>query len=117
MNSKTTFDPVSAAVDPVLTIDALNKRIERLETLFVANIKSVLNTEEAAALLGITKERLRVIASRREIPHFKRGQRDFFLRSEIEKWQTGRRVLTNEELRSQADTYVAIKNLEALGAL
>jgi len=43
------------------------------------------------------------------IPYYKRGGKAFFKKSEIESWMLQERIPTNDEIKSQAATYIAVK--------
>mgnify|MGYP001518330194 FL=1 len=69
--------------------------------------KEVLNVEEAALMLRVSKSRVYHLVSSREIPHYKNGKNVLFKKSEIEEWLLRDRIPTNNEIDSKAATYVA----------
>ena len=69
----------------------------------------ILNINQAADYLSISKATVYGKTSAREIPHFKRGKRLYFKKSDLEKWMTGQRIYTNGEIEQQADEYL-LKN-------
>ena len=75
-------------------IQAQLDRIERYATL---KAKEVLNVEETALMLGISKSRIYHLASSREIPHYKQGKSIYFKKSEIEEWMLQDRIPTRED--------------------
>ena len=87
------------------TLEDIAKRLERLEALTALASKEVLDVNETAQLTGYTVKYLRLLISRREIPHYRRGNRIFFNRDEVEEWMMGNRIPTNEEMRIKAVGY------------
>ena len=73
-------------------------------TLFAT--KEVLNSEETALYLGISKSYLYKLTMRREIPHYKPlGKMCYFNRRELEAWLQSGRVATTTEINEQAAGY------------
>lgn len=74
------------------------------KTLFAT--KEVLNSEETAKYLGISKGYLYILTARRAIPHYKPlGKKCYFNRQEIEAWLQSNRVATTAEINEQAADY------------
>ena len=88
-------------------MSSIEERLDRIERALVLNTKNVLDTKDVALILGVKENRIRVLCSQKEIPHYKRGASVFFKRSEIEEWQLRDRVPTQEEIKLQASTYAA----------
>lgn len=86
----------------------MKEQLDRIEKLVRVGAKEVLNVEEAALMLGVSKSRVYHLVSSRDIPHYKNGKSVLFKKSEIEKWQLRDRIPTNEEIDIKAATYVAI---------
>jgi excisionase family DNA binding protein len=65
----------------------------------------LIDVDEAAALLKLKRSTLYAHTSRRVIPHYKRGGKLYFLRSELIEWaiQGRREVVT----ASEADRHIA----------
>ncbi len=87
--------------------EAIQEQLDRIEGYAAMGAKSVLNVEETALMLGVSKSRVYHLVSSREIPHYKQGKNVYFKKSEIEDWQLRERIPTNEEISSLAATYVA----------
>lgn len=87
---------------------SVEERLERIERLLVLSSKAVFNTKEAAMFLGISETRLYHLVSEKAVPYYKRGNANYFKKSELENWMTAQRIHTESELRSQATTRVAI---------
>jgi excisionase family DNA binding protein len=87
------------------TLEDIAKRLERLEALTALASKDVLDVNETAQLTGYTVKYLRLLISRREIPHYRRGNRIFFNRDEVEEWMMGNRIPTIDEVQQKACGY------------
>ncbi len=89
----------------------VNERLARIERLITIGSKNVFTTDEVALLLGISASRVRHMVCDREIPHYRRGNKVYFKKSEIEDWQLSQRVPTNEEINNKATTHVALNRM------
>ena len=83
----------------------VEERLERIERLLLLGSKEVLNTSEIALLLGISESRVRHLTRAKKIPHYKKGNKIYFRKKEIEAWQLQSRVPTDDEIRSRGTTY------------
>ena len=86
----------------------LNYRLDRIERLALIGAKNVLSLEETSELTGFSIGHLYRLTSQKQIPHFKKNRKLYFLKSDIEEWLTENRVLTNSDIESKATTYMAI---------
>jgi excisionase family DNA binding protein len=86
------------------TLDDINKRLDRIEKKTGLE-KNVLTLDEAAAFTGYSTRYLRLLVQRRELPSYRRGNRLFFDRAEVEKWMTANRIQSNEEINDQASGF------------
>ena len=86
------------------TLDDISKRLERLETLVTCNSKAVLNVNETAMLTGYTVKYLRQLIARHELTYYRRGNRLYFNRNEVENWMMELRIPSNEEIRIKANS-------------
>jgi excisionase family DNA binding protein len=76
-------------------------RINRLEEMVGQNNlmkKDILNAPEATQFLGIKRSTLYKLTSTKVISFFKRGKMLYFKRTELEKYLTEIRVMSNREL-------------------
>ena len=60
--------------------------------------KNIITLQECADLTGYSPKYLYQLTSRRIIPHYKRGNKLYFNRNEIERWLTATKVQTIEEI-------------------
>jgi excisionase family DNA binding protein len=65
----------------------------------------VLDINDTAELTGYSVKYLRLLIAKRDIPHYRRGNRLYFDRDEIEEWMLGERIPTNEEMKVKAIGY------------
>ncbi len=91
---------------------SIEERLDRIERLVIIGSKEVLNTSEVAMMLNVAVQTVRNMMHERAIPYYKRGGKAFFKKSEIEDWMLQERIPTNDEIKSQAATYVALKKLK-----
>jgi len=89
----------------MMTLEDIAKKLDRLETLTALSAKNVLDINDTAELTGYSVKYLRLLIARRDIPHYRRGNRLYFDREEIEGWMLGTRIPTNEEIQSKAVGY------------
>ena len=47
------------------------------------------------------------MTSKKRIPHYKQGGRVYFKKDELVEWMTERKVKTESEINSDAETYTA----------
>ncbi len=74
-----------------------------------ADLKEVLNIDQAAEYVSLSKSAIYKKTSERNIPHFKKGKKLYFKRSELDSWLTELRINTNTEIERQADEYIRRK--------
>lgn len=89
----------------MISLEDIAKRLDRLETLTALSAKTVLDINDTAELTGYSVKYLRLLIAKRDIPHYRRGNRLSFNRDEIEDWMMGERIPTNEEIQTKAVGY------------
>lgn len=83
-------------------IATLQERIDKLENICYA-AKEVLNLEEAADFLGIAKSTLYKMTHLNQLPYFKpAGKLIFFEKKTLLDWVRGVKVMSEEEIRTEA---------------
>lgn len=89
---------------------SIDDRLRNIETLLLSQ-KTVLNFDEVAAYTGLSKSYLYKKTSTGGIPCFKpQGKHIYFSKQEIDQWLLQNRKATNNELDSQAATFVTLNN-------
>ena len=66
------------------------------------NESTLINVQEAAALLNLAVNTLYEKTSEKLIPHYKHGKKIMFKKSELLAWVEARKVKTIQELRKDA---------------
>lgn len=89
----------------MITLEDIAKRLDRLETLTALSAKDVLDINDTAMLTGYSVKYLRQLISKRDIPHYRRGNRLYFCREEVEDWMMGERIPTRKEISTRAMGY------------
>jgi excisionase family DNA binding protein len=73
------------------------------------SVTEILNLERAAEYISLSKSAIYKKTSERNIPHFKKGKKLYFKRSELDEWLTQNRIKTNSEIDQQANNYISRK--------
>lgn len=68
--------------------------------------KNRLTFEQGCKYTGYQPSYMYKLTSARKIPHYKRGQKIFFLASELEAWLLANPVKTADQINIEASTYV-----------
>lgn len=71
-----------------------------------SDLPDILNIREAALFLKLKITTLYEKTSHKVIPHFKKGNKLYFKRKELEEWIKTGKVNTKQELEGQAATYL-----------
>lgn len=91
-------------------LTSVMERLESIERMTMLAAKNVLMLDDVALLTGYSKKYLRLLIAKREIPHYRRGNRLYFSRDEIYGWMLDQRVPANGEVEVQAVGYITNKN-------
>lgn len=93
-----------------MTNNEILEKLEAIRSATVIGAKDVLTMDECVLYTGYSKTELYSKTSKREIPHYKRGNFLYFVKSELNDWLTAHPIPTKSEIGKQADTYTAINN-------
>ena len=93
------------------TLDDIGKQLDRIEKAAVLN-KSVLAISEVALLTGYTVKYMRLLIAQHDIPYYRRGNRIYFNRDEVENWMMSQRIPSNEEIKQEASRRINNKQLK-----
>jgi excisionase family DNA binding protein len=88
------------------TLRELSDKLNEIGRYALIGAKPVLDISEASLFTGFSKGRLYRLTSERQIPHYKKNRKLYFRKTELEAWMIEKKVLTVEEIDSQASTYV-----------
>lgn len=93
---------IEAFIDRFGTLEALIERFESVENQLYY-LKDMLNIDEAAKYLNISKGHMYRLTSNRDISYTKpNGKNIFFERKELDEWKRRNPVLSQRELERQA---------------
>lgn len=81
----------------MITLEDIAARLDNLERR-AALAKNVLTIDEVAMLTGYTVKYLRLIIAQHQLPYYRRGNRLYFCRTEVENWMMAKRIPSNDEL-------------------
>lgn len=89
-----------------VTMKELLKRIETLENLIYQS-KEVLNLEEAAKFIGVTRSQLYKLTHNHLVPYYKpSGKLVYFEKVELLKWLRQNPVLSQAQIESEANLHL-----------
>ncbi len=71
--------------------------------------RDILDVKQASDFLRLKLTTLYEKTSQKIIPHFKKGNKLYFNRNELQKWVTDGKVKTTDELQSEASSYTLHK--------
>jgi excisionase family DNA binding protein len=80
----------------------LAQELHRPSALPNPETREIVDLSEAVAITGLARPTLYTLTSRRGIPHFKRGKKLYFKRSELEAWLLQNRRKTLAEIKTEA---------------
>lgn len=98
-------NPFEMIIEKLNSIEALLKSMSRVENGNVT-VTKILNVDEAAKYLTVTKSHIYKLTSQNEIPHYKRGKKIYFKRAELDEWLTKHRIWTRDEIEQKATDYI-----------
>lgn len=94
-------------------MDEIVKRLDKIERLLESqNLvrKSILNFSETCQYLELSQSHLYKLTSTGAVPHYKpNGKKIYFKREELDEWLLRNRSLTQEEVETQAATFIIKK--------
>lgn len=83
----------------------INERLLRIEELTLAGFKVALDITEASQFTGISRPQIYRLTSERRIPHYKKNNKLYFKKTELENWMLQNKIETIDEINSRASTY------------
>ena len=93
-------------------VQELNAKIDNITSLLQSaksteKVKDLLNIQEAASFLNLSKATLYSKVHKRELPFMKQGNRLYFSRMELTDYIKSGKVLSDKEVEEQADNYLS----------
>jgi len=101
-------NPFELIVQKLNTIENLLRTAMKPE-VSKSFLPEVINIDEASDYVHLSKSTIYKQTSERTIPHFKRGKKLYFKRSELDEWLTTNKVDTQEENEKKAIDYIIRK--------
>lgn len=72
--------------------------------------QQILWMDEAAKFLNLAKPTIYGLLSKGKLPHYKRGRKVYFLRSELEAWLMTGKQKTMADAEQEVETYLSKRN-------
>lgn len=101
-------NPFELILGKLNTIENLLKTVMKNDNGTVS-INEVLNLNQAAEYVSLSKSAIYKKTSERNIPHFKQGKKLYFKRSELDEWLTAMKIATKTEIEKDATNYLLKK--------
>lgn len=92
--------------------DALKEILSEQLGAVKNQLPEILDIQQAAEYLKLKITTLYEKTSRKQIPHFKKGNKLYFYLSELQNWIKQGKVKTREEIESEAVTYTLNNHLK-----
>lgn len=77
-----------------------------VEQPIVNLVTEIMNLNQAASYLSISKSTMYKYTSAREIPHAKTGKRIYFKKVELDGWLTKHKIMSRDEIEQEANNYI-----------
>ena len=101
-------NPFELILDKLNNIENLLKTVVQNDNSTVA-ITEVLNLTQASVYVSLSKSAIYKKTSERNIPHFKKGKKLYFKKSELDHWLTSMKISTKDEIDQAATDYIVRK--------
>ena len=101
-------NPFELILNKLNNIENLLKNVMKNDNGTVT-ITEVLNLNQAAEYVSLSKSAIYKKTSERDIPHFKKGKKLYFKRSELDSWLTSMKIATKDEIDQAATDYIIRK--------
>lgn len=101
-------NPFELILEKLNSIENLLKTVMKNDNGTVT-ITEVLNLNQAAEYVSLSKSAIYKKTSERNIPHFKKGKKLYFKRSELDNWLTSMKISTKDEIDQAATDYIIKK--------
>ena len=94
--------------------EALREIVSENKNLFEQPAPEIMDMKQASEFLRLKITTLYEKTSEKTIPHFKKGNKLYFHRSELEAWVKEGKVKTYHEIESEAVTYTMHRDVKRL---
>lgn len=100
-------NPFELIMQKLDTIESLLRNVS-VSDKQSAPVAEVFNLNQAAEYVSLSKSAIYKKTSEKNIPHFKKGKKLYFKRSELDEWLTEDKISTNAEIEAQATNYITL---------
>lgn len=85
-------------------LELLRNEIRELRTINLIGQKEILDIDEAALMMGLSKQTLYTMCRNRTIPHYKSkgGKKSYFKKSELNDWMLDTKVTTAHAVETES---------------
>lgn len=87
----------------------LQKALSKKQAKHTPSYPNLLDINQAAELLGLSKSSIYSKTSKRKIPHIKRGKKLYFKHPELIQWLEQGKQRTTEEIAQDANLFLSTK--------
>ncbi len=88
-------------------LDRIEKAIAALNYISdIPDSNQIMNISEVAAYIKVAKATIYGMTHRNTIPHYKKGKKLYFKKSEIDEWIFSKRIKTNLDIENEAMEYI-----------
>ena len=93
-------------------LELLRNEIRELRTISLIGQKEILEIDEAALMMGLSKQTLYTMCRNRAIPHYKSkgGKKSYFKKSDLTDWMLHERVDTLTSINEEATKIAYLRN-------
>lgn len=86
--------------------EAIKEVLHEDQKNVISGVQDTMDIEEAAAFIKLKISTIYEKTSKRLIPHFKKGNKLYFIKSELEDWIKKGKVATGLDIESSAATFL-----------
>ena len=101
-------NPFEMIFDKLNTIENLLRNVRKDDKL-PQPTPEIFNLIQAAEYVSLSKSAIYKKTSERNIPHFKKGKKLYFKKSELDHWLTSMKISTKDEIDQAAKDYIIKK--------
>lgn len=93
--------------------DQILAHLDGIKRTLLLGLKNVWSKSEVALALGVTEKHIDKLIRDHNLPVHNPDtlRTKYFVREEVERWQTAHSTLTAQQIKSQAATYIAKRRL------
>jgi excisionase family DNA binding protein len=102
-------NPFELILKKLDTIEQLLKNAPKPIIQTKGDVREVLNLEQAAEYVSLSKSAIYKKTAERTIPHFKQGKKLYFRLADLNLWLTELKISTKAEIEKQANDYLMRK--------